>query len=88
MAITFQGRWRLHGRGTKERNIGTKHRGPEIMVRDRGIKGLGNGRYSCRLCLRGRFGEARLWRSLLSRWRLVKIVPLTVGNGLGWAGQG
>jgi len=38
MAITFQGRWRLHGRGTKERNIGTKHRGPEIMVRDRGSR--------------------------------------------------
>jgi hypothetical protein len=43
MAITFQGRWRLHGRGTKERNIGTKHRGPEIKIRDRGSKAWGKG---------------------------------------------
>lgn len=70
-------------KGTKE----TKHRGPEIKIRDRGSRAWEKSVILVVFVLGGPLGKQWLWRSLWSRWRLVKIVPLTVGNGLGWAEQ-
>ena len=65
-----------------------KHRGPEIMIRDSGSRAWENGVILVVFVLGAHWGSMAMAFPVVTVWRLVKIVPLTVGNGLGWAGQG
>jgi hypothetical protein len=89
MAITFQGRWRLHGRGTKERKIGTKHRGPEIKIRDRGSRAWERGVILVVFVLRAH-RESKAMAFPVVTMVSCQNSPFARGKwaGLGWAGLG
>lgn len=83
MAITFQ------GRGTKERNIGTKHRGPEIKIRDRGSRAWGKGVILVVIVLGAHWGSKAMAFSVVTV-ASCQNSPFGHGKwaGMRWAEQG